>query len=280
MDTARTGAPRVPPAPLRLLLLGGTGEARLLATWLQAVPGVHALSSLAGRGYGESPPPGPVRTGGFGAVAGLVDHLRRTGTDAVVDATHPFAAQITAHAVTACTETGLPLLVLRRRGWREQPGDRWLRVPDLEAAATRAATLPPGTVLLTTGRTGLPLFAADPGHRYLARVLDPALAPPPPGIQFLTRTGPCDIDAELALLLRFKITTVVTKDSGGPDTAAKLVAARELALPVIVVDRPPLPVRAPAVATVEEALDWIRSLARDGLRDPARHESTDRTEPA
>lgn len=270
MGPPRSGEPRVPRAPVRLLLLGGTGEARLLSARVRkTLPGVRALTSLAGRSPGGSSQPGPVRTGGFGGATGLADYLRRTGTDAVVDATHPFAARITASAAAACAETGRPLLVLRRPGWAQQPGDRWQRVPDLDTAVAQAVALPPGTVLLTTGRAGLPLFAADPGHRYLARVLDPAQAPPPPGMRLLPWTGPYDAGAEIAAFRRLGVTAMVTKDSGGPTTATKLVAARELSLPVIVIDRPPLPPAVPTVSTIEQALDWIRSLALGGPHDSA-----------
>jgi precorrin-6A/cobalt-precorrin-6A reductase len=261
MGPAPSRLPDGPRAPTRLLLLAGTGEARLLAVRLQAVPGVRTQISLAGRNPGGSPPPGRVRAGGFGGPAGLADHLRRTGVNGVVDATHPFAARITAHAATACAETGTPLLVLRRPAWTEQPGDRWQRVSDLAEAAAAATALPPGIILLTTGRTGLPLFAADPRHRYLARVLDPAQAPPPPGIQLLPWTGPADAEAEVALVRRFGVGALVTKDSGGPATQAKLTAARQLGLPVIMVNRPPLPAAVTVAPTVDQALAWVRSLA-------------------
>lgn len=243
---------------LRLLLLGGTSEARLLARHLAPLPAVRALTSLAGRHPGGQPPPGPVRVGGFGGVAGLVDFLHDHQVAAVLDATHPFATTITAHAATACAHTRTPLLVLRRPGWRAGPKDRWVRVPDMAAAARAVRVLPEGTVLLTTGRTDLHLFAGDPGHRYLARVLDPGLAPAPAGIELLPRHGAPGVEAELDLLRRETVCALVTKDSGAAAATAKLTAAGQLGIPVILVNRPPLPRGVSQVDSVAPALDWVR----------------------
>ncbi len=245
---------------LRLLLLGGTVEARLVAQELRELPGIQVLTSLAGRNPGAPLPPGPVRVGGFGGEQGLADFLAGTGVGAVLDATHPFAQRITAHAALACHRAQVPLLVLRRPAWTPVPGDRWVRVPDLSAAAATAAALEPGTVLLTTGRTGLHLFATDPHHHYLARVLDPAQEGGPPGIELIARNGADGVDDEVALFRRHEVCALVTKDSGGPATAAKLHAARRLALLVILVDRPPLPPQVTVVDSAPDALAWIRGL--------------------
>jgi len=237
-----------------VLVLGGTGEARRLAAALHALPGVAVTSSLAGRVARLERPVGAVRIGGFGGIVGMVTWLREAGADAVVDATHPFATTITAHAVAATNAVGLPLLVLRRPGWKERPGDRWHRVPDPRAAA---AVLPGmgQRYFLAIGRGDLGAFAGLTGW-CLLRALDPPAPPLPARHHVLLGRGPFTVDAERALLVEHRVDVVVTRDSGGPMTAPKLVAARELALPVVLIDRPAAP-PVPTVATVAEALDWL-----------------------
>jgi precorrin-6A/cobalt-precorrin-6A reductase len=230
---------------VKVLVLGGTTEARRLA---ERVP---VTSSLAGRVADPRLPPGPTRVGGFGGVDGLVDYLRTERVERVVDATHPFAATMTAHAVEACARLGVPLLVLRRPGWRAAPGDRWARVASPDAAA-RAAT---GRVLLTTGRLSLPTFDQADAW-FLVRTVDPPAALPPRAELLLAR-GPFTVGDEVALMRRHRISQVVTKDSGGDATAAKLVAARHLGIPVILVDRPALPTGVRMAATVDQAVDWL-----------------------
>lgn len=241
--------------------MGGTGEARRLAAALQGRTGYAVTSSLAGRVATPALPSGEVRIGGFGGVDGLLGWLRDRRVDAVVDATHPFAARITAHAVAATTALRLPLLVLRRPGWTAGPGDRWRRVPD----ATAAAGLLPGMgerVFLATGRGDLGAFAALDDHWFLLRAVDPPAPPVPRRRHLVLARGPFTVDGERGLLGEHRIDVVVTRDSGGDLTAAKLVAARELALPVLLLDRPPAPA-APAVATVEEAVGWLENLVRE-----------------
>ncbi|MFD0686150.1 cobalt-precorrin-6A reductase [Actinomadura fibrosa] len=242
----------------RVLLLGGTGEARRLAEHLAADPAYEVTSSLAGRTAAPEPPPGRVRIGGFGGPDGLAAWLRDERIDAVVDATHPFAALMTDSAVAAAGRTGVPLLVLRRPGWTESPGDDWRRVPTLEDAA---ANLPGERVFLTTGRKNLAPFAADTGRWFLVRSVDPPEPPVPPRMATVLARGPFTVDEELALLREHAIDVIVTKDSGSPMTAAKLTAARTLRLPVVMVDRPPAPAGVPVAASVGEALAW---LAHDG----------------
>jgi precorrin-6A/cobalt-precorrin-6A reductase len=242
-----------------VLVLGGTAEARQLAEALVGEGVAHVVSSLAGRLRSPRLPPGEVRVGGFGGPEALAGHLRARPVDAVVDATHPFAATITAHAVQAAAETGTPLVVLRRAGWTAAPGDRWRRVPDLDAAAAalddRGVTRG-DRVLLTTGRQGVAAFA---GNRqwFLLRVVDPPEDPLPARTQILRARGPFTLDGELWLMTRHSIDVVVTKDSGGDATSAKLAAARRLGLPVVVVDRPPLPDGVTSVASVAEARRWL-----------------------
>ncbi|MDD7939904.1 cobalt-precorrin-6A reductase [Actinomycetospora lutea] len=230
----------------RVLVLGGTAEARELATRL-AGRGDEVTTSLAGRTRHPRLPGGEVRTGGFGGVDGLAAALG--DVDVLVDATHPFAATMTAHAAAAAARTGTPLLVLRRPGWTAGPGERWTRVPSL-ASAARA--IPAGArVLLATGRQGVEAFV-DVNAWFLVRAIE-APGVLPARAELVLARGPFALDDERALLDRHAITVVVAKDSGGP-TEAKLVAARERALPVLLVDRPPLPDGVDVVTSVEAAL--------------------------
>lgn len=239
---------------LRVLLLGGTGESRLLAERLDADPAYEVISSLAGRTADPALPAGLVRIGGFGGPDGLAEWLETQRIGAVVDATHPFAAVMTDSAVTAAERTGLPLLVLRRPGWTEGPGDDWRRVPTLEAAA---ADLPGERVFLTTGRKHLAAFAGDERRWYLVRSVDPPEPPLPPRMAAVLARGPFTVDEELALMREHAIDVLVTKDSGSAMTAAKLTAARTLGVPVVMVDRPPLPPDVAVAGTVEEAAAWL-----------------------
>ncbi|MFY1632056.1 cobalt-precorrin-6A reductase [Solwaraspora sp. WMMB335] len=251
------------PAGLRVLILGGTGEARALAgtlaTGLAAAPGGRVVTSLAGRVARPRLPAGETRIGGFGGPVGLARWLRAERIDTVVDATHPFATRISASALTACADVAVPLLVLRRPGWLAGPGDDWHRVADL---ATAAAALPGlgRRVMLTTGRQSLAAFAHLDGLFFLIRTIDPAAAPLPADRVLLLDRGPYTVDGELALLRTHRIDVLVTKDSGGRQTAAKLVAARRLGLPVLMVDRSPAPTSVATVATEEAALHWLARL--------------------
>lgn len=241
-----------------VLILGGTTEARELAARLHR-DGVAVTSSLAGRVANPRLPVGEVRVGGFGGPDALARWLTEHDVGAIVDATHPFAERISASAATAAPAASVPLLRLERPGWSERPGDRWHWVDDLSAAATAIAGLGE-RVLLTTGRQGLAAFAAVDSAWFLVRCVDPPNPPLPARHELLLDRGPYTLDGELALLDRHAIDLVITKDSGGQHTEAKLDAARERGLAVIVVRRPPRPV-APAVSTVEDAVDWARAHA-------------------
>jgi precorrin-6A/cobalt-precorrin-6A reductase len=238
----------------RILILGGTAEARALADTLVA-RGVHVITSLAGRVANPRLPAGEVRQGGFGGPDGLAAWLRAERIAAVVDATHPFAARMTAAAAEAAARTGVPLLVLRRPGWREGPGDRWERVPSLQEAAARLA--PGSRTFLTTGRRSLPVFVPRADVWFLARSVDPPEPPIPPNVEVVLDRGPFTVENERELIRRHRLDTLVTKDSGGPMTAAKLTAARELGLRVLMVDRPAPPAGVPTADTVEAALAWV-----------------------
>jgi precorrin-6A/cobalt-precorrin-6A reductase len=245
----------MPPVTGQVLVLGGTGEARRLAAALLA-EGVGVLSSLAGRLAAPVLPDGEVRIGGFGGVEGLARWLAEQRPRAVVDATHPFAAQITGNAARAAAATGIPLLRLQRPGWTAGPGDDWRWVDSLAGAAEAVAGY--GTVFVTTGRQGVGAFAGLAG-RCLVRSVDPPEGPLPAGATMLLARGPFSLADEKALMVEHGVDVVVTKDSGGHLTEAKLVAARELGLPVVLVRRPPLPPGVTTVATVEEAVRWVLS---------------------
>nr|BFD94651.1 cobalt-precorrin-6A reductase [Kitasatospora sp. Xyl93] len=241
-----------------VLVLGGTTEGRALAAEL--VPAGHRVtSSLAGRVARPRLPAGEVRIGGFGGPAGLADWLRAEDVDAVVDATHPFAAGISRNAALAAADTGVPLLVLRRPGFTRVDGDRWLPVPSLAAAADLVPRHGE-RVFLTTGRQSVAAFAHLDGVHFVARSVDPPEPPLPPSFEVLLDRGPFTVEGEEALLRRHRIDVVVTKDSGGAATAAKLTAARELRLPVIIVERPPVPEGVPVVPDVPGALRWLEQL--------------------
>lgn len=244
-----------------ILVLGGTAEARELATALDAA-GVAVTSSLAGRVAHPRLPAGRVRIGGFGGPEALARWLQQYGVAAVVDATHPFAERISASAAAACPRAGVPLLRLERPGWSERPGDRWHWVDDLAAAAAAVPSLGE-RVLLTTGRQGLPAFAGVEDAWFLVRCVEEPDPPLPPRHRLLLARGPYTVEGELALLDEHRIDLVVTKDSGGAHTEAKLDAARLRGLPVIVVRRPPRPDVA-TVSTVADALVWARERVHAG----------------
>lgn len=255
-------ADAVPPARgARVLVLGGTAEGRALAGALDAA-GVAVVSSLAGRVARPRLPAGEVRVGGFGGPQGLARWLAEQRVGAVVDATHPFAERISGSAAQACKAVGVPLLRLDRPGWKERDGDAWHWVDGLPAAAALVPRLG-SRVLLTTGRQGLAAFADVADAWFLVRCVEPPSPPLPPRHRLVIDRGPYTLGGELALIDAHDIELVVTKDSGGHHTEAKLDAARRRALPVIVVRRPPRP-SVPTVGQVEAALAWLRSTAQAG----------------
>jgi precorrin-6A/cobalt-precorrin-6A reductase len=245
----------------RVLVLGGTAEARRLAADLVGV-GVAVTSSLAGRVSNPRLPAGETQIGGFGGPEGLAAWIGEHGVAAVVDATHPFAARISATARAACERTGVPLLRLERSGWSERRGDRWEWVDDLGDAAAAVSRLG-SRVFLTIGRQGLGAFDGVDEAWFLIRCVDPPEAPLPPRYHVLLDRGPYTIEGELALIDEYSIDLVVTKDSGGAHTRAKLDAARARALPVIVVRRPHRP-EAATVHVPSDALAWVRAVRAAG----------------
>jgi precorrin-6A/cobalt-precorrin-6A reductase len=248
-----------PTDPRRVLILGGTGEARALAATLVALPLFSVTSSLAGRVANPALPVGEVHIGGFGGATGLARYLSDERVDLLVDATHPFAGSITANAVAAAAAMSVPSLILRRPGWTAEPGDNWHRVPSIADAALRVMKLSSlgSCVFLTTGRRDLSPFTEDPSRRYLIRSVDPPTVTLPDRHTLLLDRGPYTVEGELALMRSHDVAVLVTKDSGGAMTHAKLVAARLLEIPVVMVDRPALPISAPIVVdTVDAAFDW------------------------
>ncbi|BBZ69955.1 precorrin-6A reductase [Mycobacterium paraseoulense] len=240
---------------MRVLLLGGTAEGRALAKALH--PGVDIVSSLAGRVPDPALPVGPVRIGGFGGVEGLRRWLLDEHIDAVIDATHPFAATMTAHAGQVCAELRLPHLVLARPAW--EPGDATVVKSDHEAAET-VAKEHFSRVFLTTGRSGTTAFADSDAWFLIRAVTEPDPASLPRRHQLVLSRGPYHYDGELALLREHRIDALVTKNSGGDMTRAKLDAAAAVGVPVVMVARPPLPPGVTAVSSVEEAAEWVTRL--------------------
>jgi precorrin-6A/cobalt-precorrin-6A reductase len=241
-----------------LLILGGTAEARILAERALAQFGscLEITTSLAGRTAHHAVLPGAVRSGGFGGSVGLVRYLHNAQVDFVIDATHPFARQISAAAVAACRAISLPLLALARPAWRAQEDDRWVEVADATEAAAQLAALSARRVLLTIGQRDLQAFAALSDIHFVVRLIDPPTAPLPfSSATLLLGRPPSTADEERLMMQAHAVDAVVTKASGGA-VPAKLIAARALSLLVIMLRRPLLENEA-EVACVEDALDWI-----------------------
>ncbi|MGF6231451.1 precorrin-6A/cobalt-precorrin-6A reductase [Inquilinus ginsengisoli] len=247
----------------RLLILGGTGEASALARALAEAGDWAVTTSLAGRTRTPAALPGAVRIGGFGGADGLAAYLRAERIDRVIDATHPFAATMSANAAAACARLGLPLLRIERPAWSPAPGDRWIDVADAGAAADwLVAALPAGSaVLLTLGRQEVAPFQRCPDLRFVLRSIEaPAAQDLPPDCLLLSERGPFTLHGERALIDRHGIRAIVAKNAGGDATAAKLAGAREAAIPVLMIRRPAPPAMSDAtgaVADIAGALDWL-----------------------
>ena len=240
----------------RVLILGGTTEARQLAERLAARAGIAVTLSLAGRTAAPVRASAPTRVGGFGGPEGLAAYLRAERVAALVDATHPYAATISANAARAAALAGVRLLALRRPPWRPVDGDRWTEVADVRAAV-RALGEPPRRAFVALGRNELAPLATAPQHHYLIRSVDPVMPPlAVPHATYLTARGPFPEDAEHALLAQHAIEIIVAKNGGGDATYGKIAAARALGLAVILLRRPELPA-VPNVATVAEAAAWL-----------------------
>jgi len=244
--------------------LGGTGESRELAEALadRAAGQVDVTLSLAGRTRAPAPGPARLRIGGFGGAAGLAAYIRDEKIDLLVDATHPFAASMSANARAAADAAGTELLRLARPGWTAQEGDRWTVVPDADAAA-EAVTASARRVFLTVGINELGRFERCRDVFFLIRLIEPPAVPPAfPDHRLVLDRGPFAIADEARLMRGHRIDTLVSKNSGGGATRAKLDAARELGIRVVMIDRPPEPARR-CVDSVAAALDWIMDKSRN-----------------
>ena len=242
---------------MRILILGGSTEASELATRVAADAAFDATLSLAGRTRKPAASPIPCRIGGFGGSAGLAAYLKQERVDLLVDATHPFAEQISANALAAARETGTPIIVFTRPPWMAQEGDHWTDCPDFSAAA-QALGAAPRRVFLTVGRLQLGAFESAPQHHYVIRAIDSPERPLKlPRHSLLLARGPFTFADEVRLMADEKIDIVVAKNSGGDAARAKLDAARSLGLAVVLVRRPQAP-DAPTVYTLDAAIRYIR----------------------
>ncbi|MEP5632460.1 MAG: cobalt-precorrin-6A reductase [Tateyamaria sp.] len=238
-----------------LLILGGTTEATALGAAV-ASAGLSGTVSFAGRVERPKRQPLPQRVGGFGGVEGLRTYLRDNDITHVVDATHPFAAQMSSNAVRACAAENVPLIALTRAPWRAQAGDNWTHVPDI-ADAVAALDRTAARVMLAVGRMHLDDFAPNPQHFYLLRLVDAPSTPPAfPEHHVLVSRGPFTAQDDLALMRDHRIDLVVSKNAGGTGAYAKVEAARALGLPVIMIDRPTIADRATAFS-VDDVMAWL-----------------------
>jgi precorrin-6A/cobalt-precorrin-6A reductase len=248
----------------RILILGGTTEARLLAGKLAVRPDLDVMLSLAGRTRDPASQPVPVRVGGFGGADGLARHLVESGTTILIDATHPFAARISANAAAAAKQAGIPAIALRRPEWRPVQDDRWTMVESVEEAVAALGS-EPRRVFVTLGRQELAPLLLAPQHFYLIRSVDPVEPPLDlPHANYLLARGPFPEAEERELLLTRGIDAILAKNSGGDATYGKIAAARALGVEVLMVRRPPKP-EMPVAATIEEAL----AMLNDHLASPA-----------
>lgn len=241
---------------MRVLVLGGTSEARRLAARIADDPRLDAVISLAGRTKEPLAQSLPARVGGFGGVEGLIRYLTRERIEKVIDATHPFAAQMSAHAQRACAALDIPLLAFSRAPWRSVEGDRWIEVAD-NAGAMEAFGAGARRIFLTTGRLGLADFLHAPQHFYLVRTIDrPPPEDLPPFHELILERGPFAVESELSLMRDARIDLLVTKNSGGDSTYAKIVAARALGVEVVMIAPPPR-AGVELVHDVEQALAFL-----------------------
>jgi precorrin-6A/cobalt-precorrin-6A reductase len=247
---------------MRALILGGTGDANQLAGAL-ARAGIDAVYSYAGRTKVPLPHELPTRTGGFGGADGLADFVRRESITHVIDATHPFAAEMSRHAVMACTAAKIPLIALERAPWAREASDNWIDVSDI-AAAVAALPEKAARVFLAIGRQHIAPFATKPQHTYTLRFVDaPDGALPLPEAKVIVARGPFSLESELELMRSRGIEWIVARNSGGTGARAKIDAGRALSRPVIMIARPELPER-PQVQSVDDVLAWLGHDARLG----------------
>ncbi|MGV8996138.1 MAG: cobalt-precorrin-6A reductase [Parvibaculaceae bacterium] len=239
----------------KILILGGTTEASALARQLVGDERFEPLLSFAGRTQNIPMQPVPHRVGGFGGIEGLRDFLKEGEFTALIDVTHPFAAQMSGHAATVAEMLKLPLLRFERAAWQKQVGDNWLEVADMDAAAG-ALGEKKKRVFLTIGRLEVGSFQAAPQHDYLIRAIDDFALPAGINGRVITARGPFTLADELDLLRTESIDIVVSKNSGGAATESKIRAARDLGIAIVMVERPWLP-KVATVDTVGSVMDWL-----------------------
>jgi len=247
---------------MRALILGGTSDANALAEAI-ARARIDAIYSYAGRTQSPVAPSLPTRVGGFGGSNGLAAFIAQENITHVIDATHPFAAEMSRIAVAACSATGTALIALERAPWAPSADDNWIEVPDIGAAVAALPTTP-ARVFLAIGRQHLAPFSARPQHAYILRLVDAPDGPLPlPNADVITSRGPFTLAGDLELMRARGIEWVVARNAGGEGARAKIDAARELGLPLIMIARPDLPQR-PGAESVEAVLAWLGHDARLG----------------
>ncbi|WP_085904187.1 cobalt-precorrin-6A reductase [Kiloniella majae] len=248
----------------RILILGGTTEANQLADQLSQNPIYHVTTSRAGVTTNRKKVSGNERIGGFGGIEGLCEYLEVHAIDVVIDATHPFAATITDHAWIACQRLEIPHLVLQRPAWKKEENDAWIDVPDMQAAQDYLQSLDTSlTILLTTGQKELNSFTSITKHHFVARMIEP---PAPEtetkaekqNLKVILQRGPFSVDEETRLIKEEQIDFLISKNSGGTATSAKLIAARKHNVPVLMIARPPQP-PAMIISTIEDCLNWLQN---------------------
>jgi precorrin-6A/cobalt-precorrin-6A reductase len=240
----------------RVLILGGTTEARLLAERLAKRTDLEVTLSLAGRTASPIPHAVPLRIGGFGGATGLADHLIVERIEALIDATHPYANIMSDNAAAAARQAAIPFVALHRPPWKAVSGDRWTEVNDVRAAVD-AIGANSRNVFVALGRNELAPFIAAPQHHYLVRSVDPVHPPLPlPHVAYVTARGPFSEDKDRALMAAHRIEVVISKNSGGSAAYGKIAAARALGIEVIMLRRP-LPPGAPAVGTIDGVIAWL-----------------------
>jgi len=240
---------------IKILILGGTWEASALASAV-AKRGLPAIFSYAGRVATPKPQPLPTRIGGFGGVSGLAAFVAQERITHIVDATHPFAAQMSTNVLAAAAQCGVKAIALTRPAWRPVDGDQWQSVASIDEAVSALAD-PPQRVLLAIGRMHLAAFAAQPQHHYVLRLVDrPTSQPPLPDVSTVIDRGPFTLEDDLALLENQRIQRVVCKNSGGEGAASKLTAARMLGLPIVMIERPALPPRH-ELHRIDDVISWL-----------------------
>jgi precorrin-6A/cobalt-precorrin-6A reductase len=248
---------------MNILILGGTSEASTLASLL-AERSIPAIYSYAGRVSTPKPQPLPTRVGGFGGVAGLVDYLKQAGITHLIDATHPFAEQMSRHALASAAQCDIPLMAFTRPAWQPQPGDHWTHAASIDEAVDQLDG-PPQRIMLAIGRQHLEAFAAMPQHHYVLRLVDHPEQPIPLPHQTITvARGPFTKAGDLALLKDHDVERLVCKNAGGDGAVSKLTAARTLGLPVVMIERPGLPSRREC-HTADDVLAWLLAPTERGV---------------